>query len=348
MLDTSQQPMLAKLVRALPEGDVLYEPKWDGFRCLAFRDGDEIDLRSRHGRPFARYFPEVVSALGAVDESRFVLDGELLVLAGGRFDFAALMARLHPAATRVELLARATPAIFVAFDLLAVAGEDLRDEPFARRRARLAELLADARPPVFLTPATRDRELASRWLHDFRGGGLDGVVAKPLAGRYEGAKRTMLKVKHERTADCVVAGARLAGPGEVSSLMLGLYDAGGALEHVGVVGSLGKTARADLARELAPLVVGLQGHPWERGFLLGGGAMGRLKGAAGRWEPGMTMDWVPLDAQRVCEVAYTQVDGRRLRHPAKLVRWRPDREPSSCRIEQLDEPLTTPDQLLAS
>ena len=348
MLPASQRPMLAKLVRELPAGDYVYEPKWDGFRCLAFRARAEVDLRSRHGRPLARYFPELASAFASIDEPRFALDGEVLVLTDGRFDFAALMARLHPAPARVRMLAQRTPAIFVAFDLLGVGGDDLRGRPFAERRARLAELLANGGPPLFPTPATTDRELASRWLADFRGGGLDGVVAKPCGLRYEGGRRAMLKVKHERTADCVVAGARLnAEPLEVASLLLGLYGPDGRLEHIGVVSSLARATRARLVADLAPLAVALEGHPWQDGFLLAGGPTGRLKGAAGRWEPGMTMDWVPLAPERVCEVAYTQLDGHRLRHPAKLVRWRPDRDAASCRIEQLDEPAATPDQLLA-
>ena len=349
MRDVVQKPMLARLVRELPGGDVLYEPKWDGFRCLAYRDGDEVDLRSRHGRPLARYFPEIAGALSGAAPADLALDGELLVLADGRFDFAALMARLHPAASRVRELAARTPAVFVAFDVLGAAGEDLRARPFRDRRARLVELLADARPPLFVTPATADRDVAATWLERFRGGGLDGVVAKPCDGRYEHGARTMLKVKHERTADCVVAGLRgTADPPRVSALLLGLFDEDDRLEHIGVASSFSQSAGERLARDLAPLVVGLEDHPWKHGFLLGGGAMGRLKGAAGRWEPGMTMDWVPLAPTRVCEVSYTQIDGRRLRHPAKLVRWRPDREPSSCRMDQLEAPLEAPGEMLAS
>ena len=343
----SQKPMLAKLVRELPDADVLYEPKWDGFRCLAFRDGDAVDLRSRHGRPFSRYFPEIVSALQGVAEARFALDGEILVLADGRFDFASLMARLHPAATRVQTLAERTPAVFVAFDLLAARDEDMRSTPFSARRSRLLEVLGDARPPLFVTPATEDRRVAEHWVAEFRGGGLDGVVAKPCDAPYTGGARTMLKVKHERTADCVVAGLRAtAEPLEVQSLMLGLYDDEGALEHIGVASGFSKTARAELARELAPFVAPIEGHPWAQGFLLGGGPMGRLKGAAGRWQPGMTMDWVPLAPERVCEVSYTQLDDHRLRHPAKFVRWRPDREPESCRLDQLEEPAAAPAEVL--
>jgi ATP-dependent DNA ligase len=340
--------MLARLVRELPEGEVAYEPKWDGFRCLAFRERDEVDLRSRHSRPLGRYFPELTAALATLPVAPVVIDGEVLVLRDDRFDFAALMARLHPAASRVRELARRTPAVFVAFDLLAAGPNDLRERPFAERRARLEKLLATTPPPLHLTPVTQDRELARRWLAAFSGAGLDGVVAKPLDGRYAGGARAMWKVKHERTADCVVAGARLGdGPDEVTSLMLGLYD-GHRLEHIGVASSFSRAARRELARELVPLAVGLKGHPWERGFLLEGGPTGRLKGAAGRWQQGMTLDWVPLAPRRVCEVAYTQLDGHRLRHPAKLVRWRPDREPSSCRLDQLQEPEALPAQLLTS
>jgi ATP-dependent DNA ligase len=349
VLPASQKPMLARLVRELPDGDLLYEPKWDGFRCLAFRDAASLELRSRHGRPFGRYFPELTAAFGAMPAERFALDGEILVLTEGRFDFGALMARLHPARARVRELAERTPAIFVAFDLLAEGDDDLRAQPFAERRARLSRLLDGVAPPLFLTPATDDRGLAERWLSDFRGGGLDGVVAKPRRGLYKGGRRTMLKVKHERTAECVVAGVRATlDPPEVWSLMLGLHGDGDRLEHVGVASSFSKAMRGRLVDEVGALVAGLEGHPWEHGFLLAGGPMGRLKGAAGRWQPGMTMDWVPLRPERVCEVALTQVDDLRLRHPAKFVRWRPDRDPLSCRIEQLEEPVATPDQLLVA
>jgi ATP-dependent DNA ligase len=350
VLDVSQKPMLAKLVRELPRGDFLYEPKWDGFRCIAFRDGDDVDLRSRHGRPLGRYFPELVAAVGAAAPARFVLDGEVLVLRDGRFDFASLMARLHPAATRVRELANRTPAIFVAFDLLAAGDADLRARPFEERRRRLLELFGAAAPPLFVTPATEDADVAAQWLERFRGGGLDGVMAKPRHGRYEGGARAMLKVKHERTADCVVAGIRTSSddPTEVTSLMLGLYDDDGRLEHIGVASGFSRATRTRLGRELGPLATSIDGHPWEHGFLLGGGPMGRLKGAAGRWRPGMTMDWVPLAPERVAEVAYTQLDDHRLRHPAKLVRWRADRDPASCRLDQLDEPAAAPAQVLAT
>ena len=340
--------MLAKLVRELPGDGYVYEPKWDGFRCLAARAGREVELHSRHGRALARYFPEVVEALARVEPEAWAIDGELLALVGGRFDFASLMARLHPSDTRVRELVQATPAVFVAFDLLEAGGEDLRGRGFAERRERLEALFARVEPPLFLTPATSDRAVAERWLAEFRGGGLDGVVAKHRDQPYEPGARTMLKVKHERTAECVVAGMRAnAEPPAAVSLLLGLYDDADTLEHIGVVSSFGRERGAALLQELAPLAVRLAGHPWEHGFLTGGGPMGRLKGAAGRWVPGMEMDWIPLAPTRVLEVSYTQVDGHRLRHPAKFVRWRPDRDPRSCLVDQLDTPLPRVDQVLS-
>jgi ATP-dependent DNA ligase len=330
--------MLARLVRDLPEGDYIYEPKWDGFRCLAERDGERIELWSRHGRPLARYFPEIVDALTEIDPPRWTIDGELVVAVAGRLDFSALMARLHPAASRVNALAARTPACFVAFDLPGLGGTTAITPatPFRERRAALRGLLLDAPPRVFLTPATEDPALAARWLAEFCGGGLDGVVAKAPDLPYRPGARAMLKVKHERTVECVVAGMRVGGdPPAVTALMLGLHNATGELEHVGVAASFSRARRTALLAELAPLVTDLDGHPWERGFLTAGGALGRLRGAAGRWVPGMTMDWVALAPERVVEVAVTQVDGARLRHPAKFVRWRPDRDPVSCDIAQL-------------
>ncbi len=337
MSDDVPKPMLAQLVGELPGENHIFEPKWDGFRCLAVRDGEAVQLHSRHGRPLGRYFPELLAALSRLHPERWTLDGEILVTVDGRFDFQALMQRLHPAASRVRELASRTPAAFVAFDLVAAGPRDLRDEPFATRRRRLTELLDGVDAPIFLTPATEDPRVARSWLEQFSGGGLDGVVAKHRDLRYTPGARAMLKVKRQRTLDCVVAGFRgTSDPPEVWSLMLGLYGAGDALEHIGVVSSFTKRRRVEFATEMAPLATGLAGHPWEQGFLAAGGALGRLKGAAGRWVPGMTMDWTPLAPDHVCEVSYTQVDGHRLRHPAKFVRWRPDREPRSCRLDQLD------------
>jgi len=331
------EPMLARLVRELPGVGHAYEPKWDGFRCLAERDGDAVELVSRHGRPLARYFPELVEPLAALPPDRWLIDGEILVTDGERFDFEALMLRLHPAVSRVRELAQRTPAVFVAFDLPRLGDRDLVTEPFRDRRRALEQMLAAARPPLFLTPTTTDRAVAERWLHELTGNGLDGVVAKPLDSRYEAGRRAMLKVKRERTADCVLAGVRAsAEPLEVLALMLGLYDRDGALRFVGVASSFKRVERAALAHELAPLVSDLAGHPWEHGFGADGGSTGRLRGAANRWLPGMPMDWVPMRPERVCEVRYSQVDGHRLRQPARLVRWRPDRTPESCKVEQLE------------
>ncbi len=327
------RPMLARLARDLPLGDYLYEPKWDGFRCLAFRDGGEVDLRSRNGRPLARYFPEVVEALLALPVERFVLDGELVVAREEELDFVALLARLHPAASRVARLRIETPASFVAFDLVGVGGDELGERPFVERRAQLEQLLAGAVPPLILTPATADRRVAERWLECF-----EGVVAKHRDLRYEPGKRTMLKVKRVWTAECVVAGFRwLVERPLPSTLLLGVYD-GEELRHVGVAGGFPQRFRRELLERLAPLVVPLVGHPWERGFLLEGGATGRFKGSAGRWAPGMEMDWVPVAPQLVAEVAYDRLDDLRFRHPARFVRWRPDRDAESCTLDQLETP----------
>jgi len=333
--------MLARLVRDLPRGDYLYEPKWDGFRALARRDGDDVAMWSRHGNPLGRYFPELVEGLLALPESRFTVDGEIVLVGADGFDFPALMARLHPAASRVERLRRETPASFVTFDIVT-------EEPFIARRERLQRLLAAATPPVLLTPITHDRETAAAWLASFRGGGVDGVIAKRRDLRYQPGKRAMLKVKTERTAECVLAGFRwlTADRPLVGSLLLGLYDDRGELVHVGISSSLTRSHRERLIDELRPLRTVLEGHPWEHGFNLGRSPLGRLRGAAGRWTPEMDPDWLPLRPERVVEVAYDQVDLGRFRHPARFVRWRPDRDSASCTFDQLDAARPPVEQLL--
>jgi ATP-dependent DNA ligase len=337
-------PMLARLARTLPVAPgLVYEPKWDGFRGLVFRAGDTVDLRSRHDRPLSRYFPELVEAfLGVGDPgAEFVVDGEIVILGGETasfFDFAALLARLHPAASRVERLRRETPASFIAFDLLAIGPDDLRECPFAERRQRLVALLAKAPEPIVVTPATEDPEVAARWLS--AGGGVDGVVAKAADLRYQPGTRAMVKVKRQRTADCVVGGFRYYG-GEadcgLSSLLLGVYDAAGDLHHVGVATTFADDERLGVLTEVSSSVTGLAGHPWAEGFGVGPNPGGRLQGAAGRWTPDLPLDWVPVRPVLVAEVGYDQLDGDRFRHPARFRRWRPDRDPRSCTFEQFEE-----------
>ena len=331
------RPMLARLTRTLPAGDrYVFEPKWDGFRCLAFRAGAAVELFSRQERPFTRYFPEVVEALQQLDAPAFVVDGELMITRDGSADFGALLARLHPAASRVERLRRETPASFTVFDILALDGDDLRDWPFERRRPVLERLVAGGPATLQLTPVTTDRAVAEAWLSRPAGGAVDGIVAKHLDQPYEPGRRSMVKVKPEHTADCVVAGFRLAidEPG-VASLLLGLYDDAGALRHVGVVAGFSAARRRELAEELVPYVAPLDGHPWEQGFLLGGGRLGHLPGAAGRWRPGDERDWIPVRPELVCEVAYDIWEGDRFRHAARFRRWRPDRDARSCTFAQL-------------
>jgi ATP-dependent DNA ligase len=346
------EPMLAQLSHELPGEGYIYEPKWDGFRCLAFV-GEAVDLRSRHQRPLARYFPELVEGLRALGAAvcrdlralaaparttPLVLDGEIVIAGPRGFDFPALLGRLHPSASRVERLRNEAPATFVAFDLLAVAGEDLRARRFDERRARLESLLTPAPPHVALTPATESLEVANEWLDRYEGAGIDGVVAKRRDLAYQPGRRAMTKVKKERTADCVVAGIRVAleeGTPLVASLLLGLYE-DGLLRHVGVSSTFTGRRRRELFAELRPRIVPLEGHPWERGFNLGRSPTGRLKGSAGRWDPAeMEQDWVPLLPDLVCEVRYDQLDAGRFRHPAKFLRWRPDREARSCAFDQL-------------
>src|ERR671922_1435588 len=338
-------PMLGRLARELPADGFVYEPKWDGFRCLAFRSAGVVDLRSRNDRPLARYFPELVEALLELPAAEAVLDGEIVVPSANGFDFSALLARVHPAASRVQRLRLQTPARYIAFDLLALGDDDLRERPFTERRSALADLLRGAAAPLHLTAATDDPDVARDWLARYRGRGIDGVVAKSRDMRYEPGVRAMVKVKHEQTADCVVAGCRLfADRPQISSLLLGLYDDdGGELRHVGVASGFGAARRRELAEVLGPHVVELAGHPWERGFLLAGSPIGRLAGAAGRWSPQeMTLDWIPLAPRLVVEVAYDHVDADRFRHAARFRRWRPDRDPRSCRLEQLELPFHDP------
>lgn len=331
------KPMLAKPAKAIPgSGGLLFEPKWDGFRCLVFRDGEEISLQSRAEKPLNRYFPEVATELLASLPERIVLDGELVVARGGKLDFDALTERIHPAESRVRLLARESPAQFVAFDLLALGDESFVDEPTSARRARLTQLSG-----VALTPATTDPATARHWFELFEGAGLDGVIGKPLDEPYAPGKRILVKYKHSRTADCVLAGLRWhvdSAPGEaVGSLLLGLYDDEGLLHHVGVVGSFPAARRRELATELAPLITGGEGHPWLGDAVREGQ---RIPGGITRWRS-KEQPWVPLRLERVAEVSYEHTEGgypSRFRHTAQFGRWRPDREPSSCGYAQLDEP----------
>ncbi len=330
--------------RASPSGDpgdYLYEPKWDGFRCIAFRDGDEVELSSRGERPLTRYFPEVVEALKANVPDRCVLDGEIVIVTEDQLDFEALLQRIHPAKSRVDRLAAETPASFVAFDLLAVADESLLETPFGERRARLEQVLADAAPPVFVTPSTDDTETAQQWFEVFEGAGLDGVVAKKTGDGYRPDVRAMYKIKHERTADCVVAGYRWhKSGGVVGSLLLGLYNDDGELQHVGVSASFPMKRRAELVEELAPYAVeDVTGHPWAAWAEAEAHEKARLPGAVSRWNAKKDLSWVPLKPELVVEVAYDHMEGSRFRHTAQWRRWRTDREPESCTYEQLDRPV---------
>jgi ATP-dependent DNA ligase len=333
-------PMLSKSVPAIPPG-ASYEPKWDGFRSIIFRDGAEVEIGSRNERPMTRYFPELVEAVLRELPERCVVDGEIVLATEAGLDFEALQLRLHPAASRVALLAERTPASFIAFDLLAVGDEDLTEQPFERRRARLVEALRDVRPPVHLTPATTDRDLALRWFDEFEGAGLDGVVAKPLDGTYLPDKRVMYKIKHERTADCVVAGYRphKSGPEAIGSLLLGLHADDGSLASVGVVGAFPMAERLNLFVELQPLVTTFDDHPWNWAKWAETTDTTRWSGGS-RWNAGKDLSFTPLRPERVLEVRYDHMEGRRFRHTAQFVRWRPDRTPASCTFDQLDRPVT--------
>jgi ATP-dependent DNA ligase len=337
-------PMLAKLATAIPTGEGWhYEPKWDGFRCVVFRDGDQIELASRNERPFTRYFPELLAPLLASLPQRCVVDGEIVVPAADDrgLDFDALLQRIHPAKSRVDRLAAETPASFVAFDLLALDDDSLLDTPLAERHRRLVEQLAEAAPPIYLCPHTRDAATAERWFSEFEGAGLDGVVAKRLSDPYTPDKRTLVKIKHQRTADCVIAGYRIHKDGNgVGSLLLGLYDDAGKLNHVGVVASFTVKRRAELLAELEPLTHdALDNHPWRdwaEWMARADDAGTRMPGGGSRWNAGKDLSWVPLRIERVAEVTFGQLQEGRFRHGSQFIRWRPDRQPASCRYDQLD------------
>ncbi|MFE3324411.1 ATP-dependent DNA ligase [Streptomyces sp. NPDC059176] len=334
------KPMLAKSVAKIPPG-MQYEAKWDGFRAIVHRDGDEVVIGSRTGKPLTRYFPELVAALRANLPGRCVVDGEIVIAHGGRLDFDRLTERIHPAESRVRKLAEKTPASFVAFDLLALDDTALLDAPLAERRAALADALRHAREPVHIAPATTDAALAHEWFERYEGAGLDGVIAKPLDLPYRPDARLMYKIKHERTADVVVAGYRFHKSGPVvGSLLLGLYDDGGDLQHVGVCAAFPMRRRAELVAELEPLrLVDASDHPWARWSDETAHASARLPGAPSRWSGKKDLSWVALRPERVLEVAYDHMEGDRFRHTAQFRRWRPDRTPGSCRYAQLEEPV---------
>ncbi len=336
-------PMLAKSVPSIP-ADASYEPKWDGFRSICFRDGDEVELGSRNERPMTRYFPELVAAARAELPERCVIDGEIVVATDHGLDFEALQQRIHPAESRVRMLSTATPASFIAFDLLALGDDDYTRRPFRERRAALVDAL-DAGRSIHVTPATTDLETAQRWFSEFEGAGLDGVIAKPLTVTYQPDKRAMFKIKHERTADCVVAGYRMhkSGGDAIGSLLLGLYqDQGsseGQLASVGVIGAFPMAERRRLFAELQPLVTSFEGHPWNWAAHEAGERTPR-KNEFSRWNAGKDLSFVPLRPERVVEVRYDHMEGRRFRHTAQFNRWRPDRDPRSCTYEQLEQPVT--------
>ncbi len=341
-IDPPIEPMLAKLTDAIPEGEGwIFEPKWDGFRALVFRDRERLYLQSRDERPLNRYFPELCDALLKALPERCVLDGEIVIASGNRLDFERLQLRLHPAASRVAKLAKEMPASFIAFDLLAEGDRDLRPRPQSERRAALEHALAQAASPFHVTPATRDRTIAEEWFRTFEGAGLDGVMAKPIDAPYQPGKRAMIKIKKARTADCVVAGFRWHKTGaqtRIGSLLLGLYDDDGTLQHVGVTSSFTMAMRQHLAEELEPLRAKPEdSHPWS-GWAKAtqSGSHQRIPGAQSRWSAGKDLSFVPLRIERVCEVKYDHLQGTRFRHAATFVRWRPDKRPEQCRYDQLE------------
>jgi len=333
-------PMLAKSLPRIPDGALSFEPKWDGFRSIIFRDGDEVEIGSRNGKPMTRYFPEIVEAVKANLPERCVVDGEIVVVVGERLEFEVLQQRIHPATSRVSRLSKETPASFIAFDILASGDHDYTPRPFAQRRQLLEQALLGAQPPVHLTPATTDHNLAQQWFKQFEGAGLDGVVAKPLEGVYEPDKRVMFKIKHERTADCVVAGYRVHATDteSIGSLLLGLYSDAGELMSVGVIGAFPAARRRELFVEMQPLITSFDNHPWawakqEEGTRTPRNAEGS------RWAVGKDLSFTPLRPERVVEVRYEHMEGIRFRHTAQFIRWRPDRDPKSCTYEQLEEPV---------
>src|SRR5215472_2405998 len=346
-------PMLAKRVGELPvAGAWIFEPKWDGFRALVFRDGDEVLIQSRDEKSLNRYFPELLEPLRSQLSARCVLDGEIVVARDDALDFEALQLRIHPAASRVKLLSQEIPASIVFFDLLCEGDQDLRERPFQSRRQRLESLLSSAEPPIHLTPATHESTVASDWFRRFEGAGLDGVIAKPAAGTYEPNKRVMLKVKHERDCDCVVAGFRWYKKGErtaVGSLLLGLFDDSGALQHVGVCASFTAEKRLELTEFLAPYRNdALANHPWKAWAEYGAvdaEAPHRMPGGQSRWSQGKDLSWEPLRAELVVEVAYEHMQGSRFRHMSQFRRWRTDKKPSDCTYAQLE---VVPPQELAA
>ena len=355
-------PMLAKSVKGIPDsekfGGLSFEPKWDGFRCIVFKDGDEVELASRNTKPLTRYFPEVVAAMKKQLPDRCVLDGELFVALEDRLEFETLQERIHPAASRINMLAEKTPAGFVAFDLLALGDTSYVDRPFAERRAKLEEALGGLDGPCYVTRTTTDTTLAEQWFNEFEGAGLDGVVAKPLSATYQPNARTMLKIKHERTADVVLAGYRLhkASTPEnplLGSMLLGLYADDGKLQHIGVSASFTAKRRAELLEELRPLECPIEEHPWGEwthgpdGAATSGQGQewaianpDRVPGTQSRWSAGKDLSFTPLRPERVLEVGYDHMEGRRFRHTAQFKRWRPDRDPESCGYDQLEEPLS--------
>jgi ATP-dependent DNA ligase len=332
------EPMLAQLADELPSGEYLYEPKWDGFRAIVFRGKDDVYIQSRDARPLDRYFPDLHAALLKGLPRNCVVDGEIVIAGAHGLDFDALQLRLHPAASRVARLASETPSSFIAFDVLAVGKLNLMNAPQSKRRAALERLLSKVQPPVHVTPATRDRTVALDWLARFEGAGLDGVVAKPASGLYLPGKRAMIKVKHVRTADCVVAGFRWhkSGKDAVGSLLLGLYDEDGVLQHVGVTSSFTMTMRRQLVKLLAPLRKhASEKHPWGEAAGAAPGSS-RKPGGQSRWNQGKDLSWEPLRIERVCEVKYDHMQGDRFRHATQFLRWRPDKRPRDCRYDQLE------------